>query len=75
MQESGLTAVASDKVESPSFREACLTLECRTKYIGDLQQKGILDPEIIKRDYPDGNYHKMIIGSIVSAWKTAAFTE
>lgn len=73
MQESRLTAIESDMVESPSFQEACLTLECKVKYIGDLQPEGILDKEIVKRDYPDGNYHKMIIGSIVSAWRTDKF--
>jgi len=73
VKESGLTPIRSMKVESPSFEEACYTMECEATYIGDLQAEGILVSGIMKRDYPNGDFHKMIIGKIVNAWKTEEF--
>lgn len=69
MKESGLIPIDSMDVRSPSFEQASLTLECRKWYVGDIEKEGILDPEVIKADYPKGDYHKIVIGEIVSAWK------
>ncbi len=73
MLESGLTPIASKVVESPSFAESCFTLECKKWYVGDLQASGVLDQEVINQNYADGNYHKMVMGKIVHAWKTEKF--
>ncbi len=73
MNRNPLTAIASEKVASPSYAEACLTLECQKLYIGDLDGNGIVDPHIIEEDYPNRDFHKMVIGKIVHAWKTEDF--
>ena len=73
MKESKLTPIASEVVEAPSYAEACLTLECKKAYIGDMEGNGIVDPETIKEDYADGDFHKFVIGHIVNAWKTDEF--
>lgn len=73
MKESGLTPIASRCVKSPSYEEACFTLECRKVYMGDILKEGILDQKILERDYADGDYHRIYIGKIVRAWKTGEF--
>lgn len=73
MAVSPLTPMASKEVESPSYAEACFTLECKKCYVGDLQAEGILDQHIIDHDYPQGDFHKIVMGRIVRAWKTEKF--
>ena len=73
MAANPLSPVASQLVKSPSFAEACFTMECKKWYVGDLQAEGILDQHVIQEDYANGDYHKMIMGKIVRAWKTDKF--
>ena len=49
--ESGLTPVASTKVDAPSFAEAELVVECRTIYRTEMDPKGFMDAGIMA-NYP-----------------------
>lgn len=69
MKESGLTPIESTDVLSPSFAEASLTFECRKVYAGEIDKSGVIDPEILKVDYADGDFHDLYIGRIVKCWK------
>ena len=61
----GLTPEASDVVAAPSFAEAEIVVECRKVYANDLDPAKFLN-ENIHRHYPDGDYHRIYYGEIVS---------
>ena len=60
-----LTAIASQKVKSPSFEQAELTIECRTIYSADFDPTRFIDPTIEER-YPNKDYHRVYYGEIVA---------
>ena len=61
-----LTVIASQKVKSPSFEEAELSLECKTIYSNEFDPVNFIDPSI-KDLYPDKDYHFVFYGEIVHA--------
>lgn len=69
MNESGLVVINSQRVLSPSFQEAAFTFECKKLFATDLNKDDIIEPTILNEWYPEGNFHKIIIGEIVSAYK------
>ena len=64
IKESGLTPVKSILVESPSFEEAELIIECRKIYFGDIKPENFLDSSIDK-NYPLKDYHRFYYGEIL----------
>ncbi|HOL48130.1 MAG TPA: flavin reductase [bacterium] len=60
----GLTIIASKKVEAPSFDEAELIIECKKIYYQDFINKNFLDKEI-EINYNGKDYHRMYYGEIV----------
>jgi len=62
---SGLNPVASNKVKSPVFAEADLTLECRKIYWNDLNPANFLSPQIGEH-YSKNDHHREYFGEIVS---------
>ena len=62
--ESGLTPMASHKIEAPGFTEAELIIECRKLYFDDMEPHGFLNGEI-NTHYPDGDYHRVYFGEIL----------
>ena len=70
--ESGLTPVASSKVNSPSFAEAELTVECVKMYWDDLKPGQFLDPAIDEH-YPQRDYHRAYFGEIVAICGSSAY--
>ncbi len=64
LDESGLTAIKSSIVESPSFREAELVIECRKIYFGDIKPENFLDSSLDK-NYPLKDYHRFYYGEIL----------
>lgn len=60
-----LTAIASQKVKSPSFEQSELTIECRTIYSADFDPTRFNDPTIEER-YPNKDYHRVYYGEIVA---------
>lgn len=52
------------------YEEARLVLCCRSVYSADIDP-GRFKEASIQANYPDGDYHRMYIGEIESAWKRA----
>ena len=63
--ESGLTPIASGKIEAPTYKEANLSIECRKLYYQDFIPEQFLDKRIEER-YPLKDYHRMVYGEIVA---------
>ena len=61
---SRLTPVESKKINSPSFSEADLILECKKIYFQDMNPKNFLDPSI-ENNYPRKDYHRIYFGEIL----------
>ena len=70
--ETNLKAIASQKVKSPSFEQAELTIECRTIYSFDFDPTRFLDPTI-EKNYPKKDYHRVYYGEIVAIFGTEKF--
>lgn len=68
-----LTAIASQKVASPTFAQAELSLECKKIYFHDFIPDNFLDPTIQKH-YPLHDYHRVYYGEIVAALGAPAYT-
>jgi flavin reductase (DIM6/NTAB) family NADH-FMN oxidoreductase RutF len=64
---SGLTAVASHKVEAPGFAEAELILECRKLFWQDIDPAHFVDPSI-ENHYPEKDYHRVFFGEVLGIW-------
>ncbi|MFZ3070187.1 MAG: flavin reductase family protein [Anaerolineaceae bacterium] len=67
-----LTPTASMLVQSPSFAEAELILECKKIYWFDLDPSHFLTEEILK-NYPLGDYHRMYYGEILAVHASDQF--
>jgi flavin reductase (DIM6/NTAB) family NADH-FMN oxidoreductase RutF len=52
---------------SVAFEQARLVLECRKLFVQDLDPDGFVDKEIIPKCYPDRDFHRMIVGEVLSA--------
>lgn len=61
----GLTAIASQAVDAPSYKEASLILECRKTYTSQLKAEEFLDAAACKEFYPEGDLHKVYFGEIL----------
>lgn len=63
-QATGLTPVAG--VEGAVYlAQARLVLECRKLYAQDLSPDCFVDPQIVLRNYPQRDYHRLYVGEIV----------
>ena len=72
LAETDLTAIASQRVKSPSFEQAELTIECRTIYSTDFDPTAFIDPTI-ERNYPKKDYHRVYYGEIMGIFGTEKF--
>lgn len=64
IKESGLTIIRSTVVESPSFEEADLIIECKKIYFGDIKPENFLDKSL-EKNYPLKDYHRFYYGEIL----------
>lgn len=64
LSQAGLTVVKSRVVDSPSFEEADLIVECKKIYFDDIKPENFLD-QTINSNYPKKDYHRYYIGEIV----------
>lgn len=64
ISETNLTVTAAQKVASPIFKEAELSIECKKIYWDDFKPANFLDPTIENR-YPEKDYHRMYFGKIL----------
>ncbi len=60
----GLTPIVGDS-GAVYFDEARLVIECRKLYAQDLQEAGFVDPQIVDRNYPTRDFHRMYVGEVV----------
>lgn len=54
---------------TPCYEEASLILEGKKLYADFLKPEAFVDPALIDRWYAAGDYHKMYVVEIVSAWQ------
>lgn len=65
LSKTHLTAIKAQKVSSPSFSQAELSIECRKIYTADFDPSRFLDPNI-EKNYPQKDYHRVYYGEIVT---------
>jgi flavin reductase (DIM6/NTAB) family NADH-FMN oxidoreductase RutF len=73
LAETDLSAISSQKVKSPSFEQAELTIECRTIYSADFDPTRFIDPTI-EKNYPKKDYHRVYYGEIVAIFGAEKFS-
>lgn len=65
--EMGLTAVPAQQVEAPIIEECHIHYECRSRHKNDLIPE-LLDDEIRRGSYPQGDYHRLYFGEILTSY-------
>lgn len=66
LAKTSLTPVFSD--ESVYFKEAKMVLVCRKIYRDKLHEESFIDQDILKKNYPEHDFHYVYIGEIVKAY-------
>lgn len=66
LAKTSLTPVFSD--ESVYFKEAKMVLVCRKIYRDKLHEESFIDQNILKKNYPEHDFHYVYIGEIVKAY-------
>jgi len=56
------------KEGSISFEQARLILECRKIYMEDLKADHFIEKEIIHKNYPNKDFHRLFIGEIIHCY-------
>ena len=64
ISETNLHIIPSQKVSSPSFKEAELIIECKKVYWDDFNPSNFLDKSI-DENYPEKDYHQFYFGEII----------
>jgi len=64
IKQSKLHIVESQKILSPTFMEAELSIECKKIYFNDLHPEHFLDTSI-EEHYPNKDYHRLYFGEII----------
>lgn len=63
--ETKLTAIPSEVIPAPSFKEADLSIECKKIYFQDMEPENFL-ADYIGDCYPQKDYHRIYFGEILS---------
>lgn len=63
-KETGLTAVFDR--EAPYYEQAKLVFICRKLYKQDMAEESFLDRQVLDKNYPQRDLHRIFIGEIVS---------
>lgn len=66
LAKTSLTPVFSD--ESVYFKEAKMVFVCRKVYRGKLHEESFVDQDILKKNYPEHDFHYVYVGEIVKAY-------
>lgn len=66
LAKASLTPVFSD--DSVYFKEAKMVFVCRKVYTGVLHEEGFIDQDILKKNYPEHDFHHVYFGEIVKAY-------
>ena len=65
LSKTRLTVMASVSVQSPSYNEADLVIECRKVLHQDISPEGFVDAEMLKENYPSPEeFHRVYYGEI-----------
>jgi flavin reductase (DIM6/NTAB) family NADH-FMN oxidoreductase RutF len=72
IERSGLTPVASTRIEAPAFAEAELVFECQKIYWDDLNPDNFI-AQNIKKHYPLKDYHRIYFGEILVIYGINAY--
>lgn len=67
----GLTAAPAQKVSAPIVAECPLHLECKTLLTQPMTADR-MSPAVVSSAYPQGDFHIMYVGEIVSCYRTDA---
>ena len=68
-KERGLTAAPAKKVQTPVIDQCVIHYECKLLYVHDLE-RSVLDSQVDSGCYPQGDYHRVYFGEIVSVYAT-----
>ena len=68
-QETGLTPCFDEA--APYYQQARLVFLCRKLYRQDMEAKCFLDKEVLDKNYPQNDLHRMFIGEIVKVLEKA----
>lgn len=68
-KETGLTPLFDR--EAPYYQQAKLVLICRKLYRQDMKAEAFLDQEVLAKNYPQNDLHRIFIGEIVAALEKA----
>ncbi|MEG2258768.1 MAG: flavin reductase family protein [Oscillospiraceae bacterium] len=63
-----LTPCFNNSSNSPMFEQAELVLVCKKLYFDDIKKENISDSEIIDKNYPKSDFHRLYIGEVVEAF-------
>lgn len=66
LAKTSLTPVFND--DSVYFKEAKMVFVCRKVYRGKLHEESFVDQDILKKNYPEHDFHYVYIGEIVKAY-------
>ena len=66
LAKASLTPVFSD--DSVYFKEAKMVFVCRKVYRGKLHEESFVDQDILKKNYPEHDFHYVYFGEIVKAY-------
>ncbi len=61
-------SVAFTESDTPAIAQARLVLECKKLYVSDLKAENFLDQTIIKRWYPEKDFHRAYVLQILKAY-------
>lgn len=67
IKETGLTAFVTPG-NCFAFNEARLILECRKLYADHLKPELFTDSSIVKKNYPNNDFHQLTIGEIIGCY-------
>ena len=67
INQTGLTPIASQQIQAPSFSEAELVLECRKMYWQDLNPVHFLDAKIWQH-YENHDFHREYFGEVLAVF-------
>lgn len=65
----GLTALDGTKMDVPIVKECTLHYECTVRYAQPMDASALYGP-YVARFYPEGDFHDMFYGEIVSCYRT-----
>ena len=67
IKEAGLTAIETEK-GNMAFEEGRLVMECKKIYGKIFDPKEFLDTDIITKNFPNNDFHKVYIAEIEKGW-------